>query len=190
MLLTGLTGAPRKTPLLFPGERVAVLGPGADTMLDRLARVTPEACHLSGRFPWLDDEATGWDNLHRALGHGAEARAASAFCGLDGRLDLPVKYYTDGMRYRLGFTLATARQPRILLASPGMLGGDLAFRQRARRRLERLALGADVAALACGEPAWLAQLCTRCVWVEGNAIRRDGPVAEVLAEMAVSRRAA
>ncbi len=190
MTLAGWTVAPLTTPPIAPGERVAAVGPGAEAFLSRLAGAWPGACLLSGRFPWLDDDATGWDNLHRVLGHGYAARAASAFCGLDDFLGMCVRYYSSGMRWRLGFTLATAGQPEVLLAGRPMWGGDLAFRERVHQRLERLARRARTAVLACGDPAWLTRVCTRAVWLDGETVVRDGPAADVLAVYREARLAA
>jgi len=178
------------TVALAPGERVALVGTGEDRFLERLAARISGSCLLSGRFPRLDDECTGWDNLHRRLGHGYAARAASAFCGLDDFLDLRVGLYSTGMRWRLGFTLATAEPVDVLLAGRPMWSGDLAFRERVRHRLERLAVRARIAVLAGGDLGWLGRACTRAVWLEEGAVVRDGPACEVLEEYRGARLAA
>lgn len=175
----------RIVPTIAPGERVALVGsPGAgkSRLLAELGQHWPGSCLLSGRFPFLDDEATGWENIYRALGRGQAERAASAFCGLDDLLELRVGLYSTGMRWRLGFTLATALPISQLLADRPMWGGDLGFRQRALERLERLARRADRAVLVAGDLNWLARTCTRALWLQHGQIIFDGPVAEVLAE--------
>lgn len=191
MFLSSLT---RSSPLpvsISPGERVAVVGPtgaGKSALLEHLAGCWPGACLLSGRFPSLDDSATGWENIRHHLGAGQAERAASAFCGLGELLDLRVMYYSSGMRWRLGFTLATANPCEVLLADRPMWGGDLAFRERVLYRLDRLALRSRLAVLVGSDLGWLARRCTRAVWLDEGRVVRDGPAAEVLAEYRVASR--
>jgi ABC-2 type transport system ATP-binding protein/lipopolysaccharide transport system ATP-binding protein len=194
MDLSYLTSAPSFTPAFAPGERVAVVGPkgaGKSALLAELARQWPGACLLSGRFPFLDDELTGWENIRQVLGRGQAERAASAFCGLGELLDLRVMYYSSGMRWRLGFTLATAHPSDMLLADRPMWGGDLSFRERVLYRLERLTARSRLAVLVGADLAWLSKVCTRAVWLQEGRVVRDGPARDVLAEYRmVSRRLA
>jgi len=55
----------------------------------------------------------------------------AAFAGLDQFLELPVRTYSSGMVVRLGFALATAIKPQILLMDEWILAGDAAFLDKA-----------------------------------------------------------
>src|SRR5664279_1310297 len=58
------------------------------------------------------------------------------FSELSDFIDLPIRIYSAGMSIRLGFALATAIRPRILLMDEWFLAGDAGFMEKARHRLE------------------------------------------------------
>ena len=64
------------------------------------------------------------------------------FAELGDFLDLPVRLYSSGMMVRLGFALATAIRPQVLLMDEWFLAGDAAFMEKARERLESMVRGA------------------------------------------------
>jgi ABC-type polysaccharide/polyol phosphate transport system ATPase subunit len=171
MTLIYPTGTSAPTPRIAPGERIALLGPPAeaDALLRRMARIMPDALLLTGEFLGLDDDTTGWENVRTRLGDGYEAEAASAFCGLGGLLGVRVRHYSRGMRWRLGFTLATAAPPGVLLVGPGTWGGDLGFRGRVRERMRRLALRAGRAVIAGADPGWRSGICTRTIRIRSGS---------------------
>ena len=70
------------------------------------------------------------------------------FAELGDFLDLPVRIYSSGMLVRLGFALATAIRPQILLMDEWFLAGDAAFMERARGRLEDMVRGAEILVLS------------------------------------------
>ncbi len=70
------------------------------------------------------------------------------FAELADFLDLPVRIYSAGMVVRLGFALATAIKPQILLMDEWFLAGDAVFLDKARHRLEEMVRGADILVLS------------------------------------------
>ena len=72
----------------------------------------------------------------------------TAFAGLGDFIDLPVRIYSSGMVVRLGFALATAIRPQILLMDEWILAGDAQFIDRAKLRLETMVRGADILVLS------------------------------------------
>lgn len=60
------------------------------------------------------------------------------FTGLQEFLDVPIRSYSSGMHVRLGFALATAMTPDILLMDEWFLAGDADFMARAEERLAQL----------------------------------------------------
>jgi lipopolysaccharide transport system ATP-binding protein len=58
-----------------------------------------------------------------------------AFAEIDDFIDTPVQSYSTGMQVRLGFAVATAMQPDVLLLDEVLAVGDVAFRAECYERL-------------------------------------------------------
>ncbi|MDA8249119.1 MAG: ABC transporter ATP-binding protein [Rhodospirillales bacterium] len=148
-------------------------------------------------------ELTGRENIMlRGLYNGLSRAAirqleedVAAFAELDDFLDLPVRIYSSGMVVRLGFALATAIRPQVLLMDEWFLAGDAVFMEKARGRLEDMVRGAEILVLSSHMTQVVLDWCTRVIWMDQGRIREDGPAAEVLrhytdlAERAVSAAA-
>jgi lipopolysaccharide transport system ATP-binding protein len=189
--------------VLNDGDRLAVVGPGGSgkTMLLQLlaGRVTATAgyCKVTGPVvdlvdpeAQLDPEASGEqhiDRLSKAL-RSLQARAMADCARLGALLDVPVGYYSPGMRWRLGFALAAARPADIVLADDVLARCDLAFRPLAERDLVQLVEWSRVAVLVERDLAFLADLCNKALWLQGGKIRQMGPARSVLASYYASTR--
>ena len=103
-----------------------------------------------------------------------------AFADLGEFMDLPVRIYSSGMSVRLGFGLATAIRPEVLLMDEWFLAGDAEFLERARTRLEDMVRGAKILVLSTHVQKVVSQWCTRALWLDQGRIRADGPPVEVL----------
>ena len=68
----------------------------------------------------------------------------AAFAELGDFMDLPVRTYSSGMVVRLGFAMATAIRPQILLMDEWFLVGDAEFLEKAQERLENMVRGAEI----------------------------------------------
>ncbi|MGE4481870.1 ABC transporter ATP-binding protein [Acidocella sp.] len=137
----------------------------------------------------MNTELTGNENIRlRALFNGySEARIkelqedVAQFSELGDFLSLPVRTYSSGMVVRLGFALATAIRPQILLMDEWILAGDAAFLGKARERLEMMVGSAEILVLSSHNAAILMQWCNRLIWMEGGEVRADGTPEEILA---------
>ena len=104
----------------------------------------------------MNVDLTGRENIMlRGLYNGLKRPAirrleedVAAFAELGEFLDLPVRVYSSGMVVRLGFALATAIRPQVLLMDEWFLAGDAEFMERARVRLEDMVRGADILVLS------------------------------------------
>jgi len=106
------------------------------------------------------------------------------FSELSDFIDLPMRIYSAGMSVRLGFALATAMRPRILLMDEWFLAGDAGFMEKARLRLEEMVRSADILVLSTHNDAIVREWCTRVMWLEKGRIKADGPADEVMAQFA------
>ena len=183
------------------GERLGLIGAngaGKTTLLRTIAGIYEPVrgrVRLQGSLNTLLDaamgmnpELTGRENIVlRGLYNGfSQARLAQLeqdvadFAELGAFLDLPVRIYSDGMRLRLGFALATAVRPQILLMDEWILAGDADFLERAAQRLEAMVSGAEILVLSTHDLGIIRTWCSRVLWLEQGRIRMDGPADRVL----------
>jgi lipopolysaccharide transport system ATP-binding protein len=187
---------------LHSGDRLGFIGSngaGKTTLLRTMAGIYEPAAGsimIDGAVTALLDpgqgmnfELTGRENIRlRGLFSGlSEARIrqlqaeVADFAGLDQFLELPVRTYSSGMVLRLGFALATAIKPQILLMDEWILAGDASFLDKARHRLESMVRGAEILVLSSHSADIIMQWCNRVIWMDGGQVKADGPPEEVLA---------
>lgn len=186
---------------LESGDRLGLVGSngaGKTTLLRVLAGIYEPVVgrlHVKGSLNALLDphlgmnmELTGRENiLLRGLYNGLPKSAlprleedVAEFAELSDFLDLPVRIYSAGMVVRLGFALATAIKPQILLMDEWFLAGDAAFMEKARHRLEAMVRGADILVLSSHQTGIIKDWCSRVLWLDQGQIVADGPAEEVL----------
>lgn len=102
------------------------------------------------------------------------------FAELGAFLDLPVRFYSSGMVVRLGFGLATAIRPQVLLMDEWFMAGDAKFLAKAKARMEGIVRGAEILVLSSHMSPAILDWCTRVIWMEQGRVREDGPAAEVM----------
>jgi ABC-type polysaccharide/polyol phosphate transport system ATPase subunit len=184
------------------GERVGVIGhngAGKSTLLKLLAGVYPPTSGrrtVRGRVSSLFEVAlgfepavNGWENItlrgylqgETPAGIRAKQHEIAEFSELGAFLDLPVRCYSVGMLVRLAFSIATAVDPEILLIDEALSAGDLAFQEKARRRMTELIARARLLVTVSHELDVLAELCERVIWLDHGRVRQDGPAAAVIA---------
>jgi lipopolysaccharide transport system ATP-binding protein len=188
---------------LSSGDRLGLIGSngaGKTTLLRTLAGIYEPAIgrvRVQGSLNALLDpslgmnpELTGRENIMlRGLYNGLPRPMLSrleddvaVFAELGDFLDLPVRIYSAGMVVRLGFALATAIKPQILLMDEWFLAGDAAFIEKARLRLEEMVRGAEILVLSTHTTDIVRSWCTRVMWLDQGRIRADGPPDLVLEE--------
>ena len=136
----------------------------------------------------MNPELTGRENIRlRGLYNGLSSAALSRleedvheFAELGDFLDLPVRIYSSGMVVRLGFALATAIRPQILLMDEWFLAGDAEFMEKARTRLEDMVRGAEILVLSTHQEDVVLSWCSRVLWLDQGRVRDDGTAADVL----------
>jgi len=186
---------------LGKGDRVALIGhngSGKTTLLRTLAGIykpTTGAVTSHGRIISIFDpsvglnvERTGRANIKTIayfLGMSPSALAEHIdgiidFCELGEFIDLPVRIYSAGMTVRLGFAVATALNPDILLLDEGIGAGDAKFAERARERLENFYSGIKCMVLASHSEDLLRSLCNKALLLEHGKAVMFGGVDEVL----------
>ena len=188
---------------LHPGDRLGLVGgngAGKTTLLRTLAGIYEP---VSGRVRvrgslnalldpnlGMNPDLTGRENiLLRGQYSGYTARQISLleddvqdFAELGEFIDLPVRIYSSGMVVRLGFALATAIRPQILLMDEWFLAGDISFMAKAQARIEAMVRGAEILVLSSHQTDTVATWCSRALWLDQGRVRADGPAVDVLTE--------
>ncbi len=188
---------------LQPGDRLGLVGgngAGKTTLLRALAGIYEPLggeVRIRGTLNALLDpnlgmnvELSGRENimlrgLYNGLSTAAIRRLAddvAEFADLGEFLDLPVRIFSSGMVVRLGFALATAIRPQVLLMDEWFLAGDANFMEKARARLEDMVRGADILVLSTHAPSVVMDWCTRVIWLDEGRIRADGTPKDVLTQ--------
>jgi ABC-type polysaccharide/polyol phosphate transport system ATPase subunit len=184
-----------------PGDRVGIIGhngAGKSTLLKLLAGIyapTTGRMRVEGKISALFDlmlgfesEATGWENI-RYRGYlqgetprsiGAKTDAIAEFTELGRYLDMPVRYYSAGMLVRLAFAIATAIDPEILLVDEVLGAGDMAFQNKARRRMREMMDRAQLIVCVTHDLGPLPEICNRGVWMERGQVRMVGRMQDVI----------
>jgi len=172
---------------LVNGDRVGLVGhngSGKSTLLRTLAgiyapirgsiRIEGRVSTVFGLGAGMEPELTGYENIVRMgmmLGASraeAESRIADieTFSELGDFLSVPVRTYSDGMRTRLAFGVATAAHPDILLIDEVLGAGDAEFQQRAACRMADFIERSSIVVLASHSPELIQRYCNRIVHLQ------------------------
>jgi lipopolysaccharide transport system ATP-binding protein len=183
------------------GEIVGVIGPngaGKSTLLKILSRITRPSsgyAELFGRVGSLIEvgtgfhpELTGRENMYlNGTILGMRTREIDErfdeivdFAGVEKFIDTPVKYYSSGMKVRLGFSVAAHLQPEILLVDEVLAVGDVAFQQKCLGKMEDVAQGGRTVLLVSHNLTTIENLCQRSILIDHGKIVEDGPSSQVI----------
>ncbi len=183
------------------GDRVGILGPngaGKSTLLRVLAgvyeplagrvliegRVSP----LFNTSPGLDVDDTGYENIITCglfLGMTREeierkTSEIAEFSELGEYLALPCRTYSTGMMARLGFSIATALDPEILLLDEGIGAGDARFAAKVEQRTNALIRRANILVLGTHSESMLRAWCNKAVLLLSGQVVTMGEPDDVI----------
>lgn len=85
-------------------------------------------------------------------------------------MDEQVRIYSSGMKSRLGFAIATAICPDILILDEIMATGDKSFKDKAVDRIRNLHSLAKCAVIISHNPGQLKKACNKVLWLEKGRI--------------------
>lgn len=184
------------------GEAVALIGPngsGKSTLLKLaggILKPTDGIVEVEGRVTALIElgagfhpEITGRENVlinGMLLGLSrpeVEARLPEIleFAGIGDFIDYPVKTYSSGMYVRLGFAVAVAVEPDVLLIDEVLSVGDEAFTRRCLDRLARMRQAGVTMVLVSHDLDLVEAFADRAVYLCGGRVRAEGTVDSVVA---------
>ena len=184
------------------GEVLGVVGrngAGKSTLLKILSRITEPTtgrATVRGRVMSLlevgsgfHDELTGRENIYlnaAILGMRKDEIARSfdqmvAFSGVERFLDTPVKYYSSGMRVRLGFSVAAHVPSEVLIIDEVLAVGDLAFQEKCLKRVDAITQDESRTVLFVSHSMGaIANLCPQSILLQDGRLVARGPSGQII----------
>jgi len=186
---------------VFKGEVFGVIGrngAGKSTMLkvvSRVLRPTKGRVRIIGHVaPLLElgaafhHELTGRENIFlnaALLGHTqkqVEERFLEIvdFADISGFIDAPMRTYSTGMVARLGFSVATAWEPDILILDEVLAVGDEAFQAKCHDRINAFRKNGATVLLVSHNANVVKNICQRVAWIDQGVIQAIGVPEEIV----------
>lgn len=180
---------------IYQGEKIAIIGKngaGKTTLLKIIAGITAPTLgkvKLKGRLVSLIDleagfhpELTGEENLFlNGLLIGMSKAELQAkyqkiidFADLGKFIDAPLYTYSQGMKLRLGFSVAVHSDPDLLLLDETISVGDKDFREKSATKIEEFFRANKTIIMVSHWLEFLEQNCQRFIWIENGKIKMDG----------------
>lgn len=189
------------------GDRVGILGlngAGKSTLLKVISGVfkptegsvvkrgkTVPLLELGAGF---DPQYTGTENIYlygAMLGYTKEFIDSKfneivEFSELQKFMDVPVKNYSSGMKSRLGFSIATVVEPKILILDEVLSVGDAKFRRKSEKKIMSMFDSGVTVLFVSHSLEQVVRLCNKAMILEKGqllAYGDIGPIAEQYSKM-------
>jgi lipopolysaccharide transport system ATP-binding protein len=183
------------------GDNLALIGhngAGKTTLLQLLASITAPSegwIGSRGRIGSLFSLGTGFhpqmngrENIYLngvALGMSiAEVKrkfdAIVDFSELEESIDMPVKFYSNGMRTRLGFSIFAHLEPEVLLIDEALSAGDMSFQRKATAKMADISKSGITTIFVSHNLNTIRQLCTTGILLQKGHLICQGPLHDVI----------
>jgi len=184
-----------------PGETVGVIGPngsGKTTLLSILARTmvpTTGSLDILGRVSCLLElgagfhpDLTGRENIYlnaAIMGIPREVieekfERIVEFSGLGHFIETPLRFYSSGMAVRLGFSVAVAADPDVLLVDEVLAVGDEAFQKKSGERMREFKSRGKTIVVVSHDMNMIRNFCDRVIYLREGRVIKQGPTAEII----------
>ena len=104
------------------------------------------------------------------------------FAEIEDAIDRQVKFYSSGMKMRIGFSIAAFLEPSILVVDEVLAVGDSSFQQKCLNRMREVTQSGTTLLLVSHDLAAVAATVQRGIWLEDSRIRAAGPIDDVLVQ--------
>lgn len=175
-------------------------GAGKSTLLKVISRVLiPTKGRVwvrGGVAPLLElgagfhPELTGIENIYlngTLLGHtrheiNEKLDEIMEFSEIGDFINAPIRAYSSGMIARLGFSVATAWEPEILILDEILSVGDEAFKEKSSHRMRSFLNGKTTVLLVTHSSEMIAELCTKAILLDQGKIVASGSGKDISAQ--------
>jgi ABC-type polysaccharide/polyol phosphate transport system ATPase subunit len=190
---------------IAPGEVMGIVGrngAGKSTLLKLVARVMKPVkgqVGVNGKVTPLlelgagfDFELTGLENIYlfgSILGISRkEMGKIIEFSELADFIDSPLRTFSSGMITRLGFAVATAIDPDILLLDEILAVGDAGFQKKSLEVIHNFRRSGVTILFVSHNLTQIRTLCDKVVWLDGGKVRAWDDASAVLDQYEASLR--
>lgn len=105
-----------------------------------------------------------------------------AFSELSDFIDVPVKNYSSGMRARLGFAIATAVEPEILILDEVLSVGDAKFKKKSEAKIRSMFDKGITVLFVSHSVNQVLNICNKAVILEKGKLIAQGDAKEICAQ--------
>ncbi|MET3548174.1 ABC-2 type transport system ATP-binding protein/lipopolysaccharide transport system ATP-binding protein [Paenibacillus favisporus] len=91
----------------------------------------------------------------------------------------PLKNYSSGMKSRLGFSIATAVKPDILIVDEVLSVGDIRFKDKSEKKIKNMIEAGTTVLFVSHSLGQVENLCSKVLWLEHGKVRDIGNAKEI-----------
>lgn len=185
---------------IYQGEKVGIIGyngAGKSTLLNVITGIYPPdngTVTTHGNISPLLSLGAGFDHnfsgrkniiLNGAvLGYSKDYLESKIdeiieFSELGEFIDIPIKNYSSGMLAKLGFSIATAVEPDILIIDEILGVGDVNFQKKSADKMRSLMDGGTTVLLVSHSIPQIRELCDKAIWIDNGKLKEIGEVNKV-----------
>ena len=182
------------------GERLGILGfngAGKSTLLKTVAGVlkpTKGSVTVHGVIAPLLELGAGFDQNYSGkeniflygatMGYSRKYIESKydeivAFSELEKYIDVPIKNYSSGMKARLGFSIATAVEPEVLILDEVLSVGDAKFRKKSEEKVRSMFDKGVTVLFVSHSTDQVRRLCDKAIILKKGQIIAQGEVNEI-----------
>lgn len=183
------------------GEVLGIIGKngaGKSTLLKILSQITEPTSgriEIHGRVASLLEVGTGFhpelsgrENIYmngtilgmtrREIDHKLDE--IIDFSGVEKFIDTPVKFYSSGMKVRLGFSVAAHLDPEILIIDEVLAVGDYEFQQKCLGKMEDVAESGRTVLFVSHNMGAVKALCPKSICLQNGKVYLQGKTEDVI----------
>ncbi len=102
------------------------------------------------------------------------------FSELERFIDTPVKHYSSGMYMRLGFAIAVAVRPEVMVIDEVLAVGDAAFARKCYQALADVKKSGRTMLFVSHDPIQVRRFCDRVLWLDQGSVHEIGSARDVV----------
>jgi lipopolysaccharide transport system ATP-binding protein len=183
------------------GDVIGIIGhngAGKSTLLKILSRITPPTSgeiEITGRVSSLLEvgtgfhpELTGRDNVFmNGTIHGLRKKEIDrkldeiiSFSGVENYIDTPVKFYSSGMKVRLGFAVAAHLEPEILIIDEVLAVGDAEFQRKCLSKINDVSRNGRTVLFVSHDMGAVKNICPQTILLNNGSIADRGETSHII----------